>query len=105
MKKIIYIPMAITAILGTQIIVAQTNFVSSSPSTYSNALVISDEDMEACVTLYYHVIKSNNAYMVNQFNKNCAGKQSKSVYEDTLLNKQLEHISDFIIPTLSMGKS
>jgi len=97
--------MVITAILGTQTVMAQTDAVSPSFSTYSNTLVISDEAMEACVTLYYYVIKSNNAYMLNQFNNDCAGKQAESVYEDILLNKQVEHVSDFIIPTLRMEKS
>ncbi len=105
MKKIIYIPIFLAAILGTQNAVANVYKVPPSSTTRGSVPWISDQAMEACVKLYneaewlngemsstyidrysqasvdsYNNKVSQHTQMINNFNRNCAGKQSESAY-------------------------
>ncbi len=90
----------------SQNIIAKIYEVPPSKSTHSNVPWIPDKEMEYCVKIYNEAKWLNNAIdsiqvnsysqasvntyndkirkhaeMINYFNKNCAGKQSKSAYE------------------------
>jgi len=91
--------------LGTQPVVAKQYEVPPSSSTYGHVPYISDEAMEQCVILYnkakdlgqelrtmyvdrysqssidaYNRKVDLHSQMTNQFNRECAGKQSESAY-------------------------
>ncbi len=117
MKKITYITAVFVAmILCAQGAVAQVYEVPPSSTTSSSVPWISDEAMESCVILYnkgkwlskkinqtqvdrysqssidaYNSKVNQHSYMINKFNLDCAGKQSKSAYEAAQkLNKKVE---------------
>ncbi len=107
MKKTIYVTAVIAAmILSTQVAVAKVYEVPPSSSTSSSVPVISDHAMEQCVILYndakdlkremtsmyvdsysqtsvntYNNKVNRHSQMTNQFNRDCAGKQSESAYK------------------------
>jgi hypothetical protein len=118
MKKITYVTVMISAmILSTQSAIAQIYEVPPSSTTFSSVPWISDEAMESCVKLYnegkwlgdkinrmqvdqysqssvsaYNNKVSKHSKLTNQFNQNCAGKQSKSAYEAAQkLNNQIKN--------------
>ena len=107
MKKRIYVTAVIAAmVLSTQSAVAQVYEVPPSSTTSSSVPWISDEAMKSCVKLYnegkwlgekinriqvdsysqssvdtYNNKVSKHSQMINKFNQDCAGKQSKSAYD------------------------
>ena len=107
MKKTIYVTAVIAAmILSTQVAVAKVYEVPPSSSTSSSVPVISDHAMEQCVILYndakdlkremtsmyvdsysqasvntYNNKVNRHSQMTNQFNRDCAGRQSESAYK------------------------
>ena len=107
MNKTIYVTAILaTFILGTTNLVAKVYEVPPSSTTSSNVPVISDQAMEACVKLYnegkwlsnkinriqvdrysqtsvdnYNNEVNRHSHMMKKFNRECAGKQSRSAYE------------------------
>lgn len=106
MKKIKITLLVAVSILSTQLIFAKEYTIPPSSTTRGHVPYISDKAMEACVKLYnkakwldeeisrtyvdQYSQASVNAYnnkvhrhsqMINNFNRNCAGKQSESAYK------------------------
>ena len=107
MKRQIYtMAIFVAMILSTQSVMAQVYEVPPSSSVSHSVPVISDEAMEVCVILYndaknlkskmntihvdryskssvsaYNSKVNRHTQMTNQFNSDCAGKQSRSAYE------------------------
>ena len=107
MKKITYfMTVVLVMTFGVQSISAQVYEVPPSSTVRGSVPWISDEAMESCVKLYnegkwlgekinrmqvdqysqssvssYNNRVSKHSKLINQFNQNCAGKQSKSAYE------------------------
>jgi hypothetical protein len=106
MKKTNYLLIALLAIImGAQSVSAKVYEVPPSSATSSSVPVISDYAMEQCVILYndakdlkremtsmyvdrysqtsvntYNNKVNRHSQMINQFNRDCAGKQSESAY-------------------------
>ena len=107
MRKTTYMTAIFLAmIFGTQGVSAKVYEVPPSSTTSSSVPWISDQAMEACVILYnegkwlneqinqiqvdrysqssvntYNNKVNQHSQMINKFNRNCAGKQSRSSYE------------------------
>ena len=106
MKNLVYKLMLVAVVFGTQNLMAQVYVAPPSSTTSGSVPWISDNAMEACVVLYnetkwfkdeiqrtpvdnYSQTSVNNynkkinkhSGMIAEFNRSCAGKQSKSAYE------------------------
>ena len=118
MKKITYFTIVVLVMtFGVQSVSAQVYEVPPSSTVSGSVPWISDEAMESCVKLYnegkwlgekinsmqvdrysqssvsaYNNKVSKHSKLTNQFNQNCAGKQSKSAYEAAQkLNNQVKN--------------
>ncbi|GIT99701.1 hypothetical protein TSL6_02080 [Sulfurovum sp. TSL6] len=104
--KIIYVTLLSIFILCAQNAIAKEYEVPPTSSTRGHVPYISDQAMEVCIKLYneakwldkeisntqvnqysqasvdaYNNKVSHHSQMINDFNRNCAGKQSESAYK------------------------